>query len=258
MPKLRHEAVLLDRRAVSGAQITTLIYEYPHGYRVPLHFHDRDQLVFATQGVMSVQTSEGAWVVPSQRAVWIPAQVPHEIRMAGKVSMRTLYLKPGLAPLSRSCCVMNVSPLLRELIVHCCQHAVLSRRRKTQAHLIDCILDQLATSATVPLQLPNPLDPRARKVAEMLVSDAAKRRPLQEFCRSAGASKRTIERIFQRETGMSLGKWRQQLRIMQAVRLLAAGEKVSHVALEAGYSAPGAFAAMFRKLMGTTPGKYFN
>jgi AraC-like DNA-binding protein len=144
------------------------------------------------------------------------------------------------------------------LIVHCCHNAFLSRRRKTQTHLIDCILDQLATSATLPLQLHNPLDPRARKVAEMLVSDAGKRRPLQEFCRSAGASKRTIERIFQRETGMSLGKWRQQLRIMQAVRLLAAGEKVSHVALEAGYSAPGAFAAMFRKLMGTTPGKYFN
>lgn len=256
MPKLRHEGVL-DRRAVSGAQITTLIYEYSHGYKVPLHFHDRDQLVFATQGVMSVQTSEGAWVVPSQRAVWIPARVPHEIRMAGKVSMRTLYLKPGLAPLSRSCCVINVAPLLRELIVHCCQYAVLSRRRKAQAHLIDCILDQLTTSATVPLQLPNPLDLRACKVAEMLLHNPTKQRTLNELCHSVGASKRTIERIFQKETGMSFGKWRQQLRIMQALRLLAAGEKVSHVALEAGYSTPGAFTAMFRKLLGKTPGRYF-
>ena len=256
MPKMRHKAVL-DRRSVSGAQITTLTYEYPHGYRIPLHFHDRDQLVFATQGVMSVQTSEGAWVVPSQRAVWIPARVTHEIRMAGQVSMRTLYLKPRLAPMSRGCCVMNVSPLLRELIVHICQYPVLSRRRKPQAHLIDCILDQLTTAASVPLQLPNSSDPRACKVAEMLINDPGEQRPLEELCRSAGASKRTIERIFQRETRMSFGKWRQQLRMMHALRLLAAGEKVSHVALEVGYSAPGAFTARFRKLLGTTPGRYF-
>lgn len=152
---------------------------------------------------------------------------------------------------------MNVSPLLRELIIHCCQYPVLNRRRKPQAHLIDCILDQLATSGTVPLQLPNPSDPRACKVAEVLLNDSGEQRTLHELCRSAGASKRTIERIFQRETSMSFGKWRQQLRIMQALRLLAAGEKVSHVALETGYSTPGAFAAMFRKLLGTTPGRYF-
>jgi len=112
-------------------------------------------------------------------------------------------------------------------------------------------------SATVPLQLPNPFDPRARSVAEALLTDPGEQRPLEALCSAAGASKRTIERIFQRETCMSFGKWRQQLRMMHALRLLAAGEKVSNVALEAGYSTPGAFAARFHKLLGTTPGKYF-
>src|SRR6185312_9253175 len=206
MPELRQESVILDRRAVSGAQITTLIYEYPHGYRVPLHFHDRDQLVFATQGVMSVQTSEGAWVVPSQRAVWIPARVPHEIRMAGKVSMRTLYLKPGLAPLSRSCCVINVAPLLRELIVHCCQYAVLSRRRKAQAHLIDCILDQLTTSATVPLQLPNPLDLRACKVAEMLLHNPTKHKDAERAMPFSGREQADHRAHFSKRDGHEFWK----------------------------------------------------
>jgi AraC-like DNA-binding protein len=112
-------------------------------------------------------------------------------------------------------------------------------------------------STSIPLQLQNPSDPRASKVAQTLLANPSDRRCLEELCRGSGASKRTVERIFQQETQMTFGKWRQQLRLMQALRLLAAGEKISHLALEAGYSTPSAFTAMFRKLLGTTPGRYF-
>src|SRR5579872_2816491 len=92
------------------SEITTLSHDYPAGHVIPLHFHDRDQLVYASRGVMTVRTRNGTWVVPPQRAVWIPAEVPHTITMSGWVAMRTLYLKPRLAKrLPRGCCVINVS-----------------------------------------------------------------------------------------------------------------------------------------------------
>ena len=56
---------------------------------------------------------------------------------------------------------------------------------------------------------------------------------------------------------MTFSKWRQQLRLMQAMRLLAEGAKVTHAALESGYSTSSAFICMFRKALGTTPAVYF-
>jgi AraC-like DNA-binding protein/quercetin dioxygenase-like cupin family protein len=257
MSQKRQNAVF-DRLGDGHSEIATLMHDYPAGHVVPLHFHDRDQLVYASCGVMTVRTSAGTWVVPTHRAVWIPAAVPHTITMSGTVAMRTLYLKPRLArTVPRDCCVVNVSPLLKELILYACTLAALKKAVQWQGHLICVILDQLEAIQMVPLQLPNPSDPRAVRVAALLVADPSDRRPLALICRIVGASKRTVERLFQEEMGMTFGKWRQQLRLMQAMRLLAEGAKVTHAALESGYSTPSAFISMFRKALGTTPTLYF-
>jgi AraC-like DNA-binding protein len=109
----------------------------------------------------------------------------------------------------------------------------------------------------VPLQLPNLSDGRARRVAETLLENPGNRQPLARICKASGASGRTVERLFEEETGMTFGKWRQQLRLMEGMRLLGEGAKVTHAALEAGYSTPSAFIAAFRKALGTTPTRYF-
>jgi AraC-like DNA-binding protein len=150
-----------------------------------------------------------------------------------------------------------VSPLLKELILHACSLGALKRTTKSQGHLIDVIIDQMEGIELVALQLPNPSDPRALRVAAILLADPSDRRPLALISKSAGASKRTVERLFQEDVGMTFGKWRQQLRLMQAMRLLAEGAKVTHAALESGYSTPSAFISMFRKTLGTTPTLYF-
>src|ERR1700758_312939 len=117
MSQKRRKAIF-DRSQDRKSAMTTLTRDYPAGYVIPLHFHDRDQLVYASRGVMTVRTGSGTWVVPPHRAVWIPTQIPHTITMSGLVAMRTLYLKPRLAKgLPRDCCVINVSTLLKELIL---------------------------------------------------------------------------------------------------------------------------------------------
>ena len=239
--------------------MTALAYDLGHGHAIPEHLHPEDQLVYACQGVMTVRTNAGTWVVPTQRAVWIPARTPHSILMSGAVSMRTIYLRARLVRrLPRECCVVNVSPLLQQLILHLCSVGKLNRRSKTHTHLIDILIDQLDGVQAIPLQLPAPSDPRAARVAAALQDSVDNSHSLASLCAQAGASKRTIERLFQQETRMSMGKWRQQLRLLRSFQLLAAGEKISHAAMESGYSTPSAFIAMFRKALGTTPRRYFD
>lgn len=248
----------LDRSGDVESAITTLTRDYAAGHVIPLHFHDRDQLVYASRGVMTVRTRKGTWVVPPHRSVWIPAQTPHSITMSGQVAMRTLYLKARLAKeLPRDCCVINVSPLLKELILYSCTLRTLKKSAKRQMHLVAVILHQLEEVQTVPLQLPHMSDPRLNRIAEILISNPRDSRTLTQLCKVTGAGKRSIERLFQREIGMTFGKWRQQLRLMQGIRLLAEGAKVTHAALESGYGTPSAFTSMFRKALGITPSSYF-
>jgi AraC-like DNA-binding protein len=257
MPKKRQRA-LFDPRGRGAAQMVTLTYDYPDGHRVPEHFHEEDQLVYGACGVMTVKTPGGAWVVPTRRAVWVPARVPHAIEMLGRVTMKTLYFAPRLARgLPRTCCVLHVSPLLSALVLHACEAGSLDRRVPEQARLLAVILDQLHAAPEVPLQLPVPRDARARKVADILAAAPDDRRTLAALCERTGASKRTIERVFLEETAMTFGKWRQQLRLLHATRMLAAGAKVTTAALETGYESTSAFIAMFRRTLGTTPSKYF-
>src|SRR5580698_6552519 len=90
-----------------------------HDHVIAPHTHDWHQLIYATEGVMWVQTAEGDWVVPPNRAVWVPAGVEHGIEMTGSVLVQTLYLSTRLVgKLPKRCCAVNVSPLLRELIRH--------------------------------------------------------------------------------------------------------------------------------------------
>jgi AraC-like DNA-binding protein/quercetin dioxygenase-like cupin family protein len=242
----------------SKSDIATLTRDYSPGHTIPPHFHNRDQLVYASRGVMTVRTRDGTWVVPPYRAVWIPASISHTITMSGAVAMRTLYLKARTAKtLPRECRVVNVSPLLKELVLYACALGTLKKTKKRQQPLIAVIIGQLEVVEMVGLQLPHLSDPRAARVAGLLIADPSDRRSLAQISKLSGASKRTVERLFHEETGMTFGKWRQQLRLMQAMRQLAEGAKVTHAALDAGYSTPSAFIAMFRKVLGTTPTSYF-
>ena len=252
------QAGVFDRSDDRKSAIATLTRDYSAGHVISLHFHDRDQLVYASRGVMTVRTRDGTWVVPPHRAVWIPAHLSHTITMSGVVAMRTLYLKPRLArELPRACCVMNVSTLLKELILYACTLRTLKKSVKWQEQLIAVILYQLAAVQMIPLQLPHLSDPRLVRIAQIFTQNPSEGRTLAQLCRVCGASKRSVERLFQQEIGMTFGNWRQQLRLMQGLRLLAEGAKVTYAALESGYSTPSAFISMFRKALGTTPSSYF-
>jgi AraC-like DNA-binding protein len=222
------------------------------------HAHEWHQLIYASEGVMWVHTAHGDWVVPPNRAVWVPAGVEHGIEMTGKVFVQTIYLAADISgDLPRQCCAVNVSPLLRELIIHTVKLGMLDANIPSRARLIDFLKDQLSVLPATGLQLPLPSDVRAKRAVDWLRAHPDDPGLIKAVARRVATSARTLERVFQKETGMTFGKWRQQLRLLQAMRLLAAGRPVTVVALDVGYESPSAFIAMFKRTMGTTPHRYF-
>jgi AraC-like DNA-binding protein/quercetin dioxygenase-like cupin family protein len=230
---------------------------------VPPHAENWHQLIYAARGVMTVRTEDSAWVVPPHRAVWIPADVKYRVEMAGIVAMRTLYIRADgkksgwVRSMANTCAVVNVTALLRELIVRTVKLSVLDSRIPEQRRLIGVLLDELNVLKAVPLQLPMPQDPRAVRFAELVGANPEEPRAVDRMLRKCGASRRTMERVFREETAMSLGQWLRRQKLLHALRQLASGESVSSVALTLGYNSASAFIAMFRRELGHTPARYF-
>lgn len=237
-----------------GVSVSTLAYEYPAEYDVPEHSHGSDQLIYAIRGVMEVSSGHSSWLIPPHFAIWIPFRVLHRIRMPGAVSMRTLYLRPGLAcGVPRQCTVLQVSPLLRELVVEAVRIGQLRRRNSLHCALRDLILSELKSAAPVPSFVTLPQDRRALAVAQAVMANQDGCASLPALSEAAGASVRTVERIFHREVGLSFESWRRQFRLMKAIELLVAGSSIKQVAFDIGYRQPSAFVEMFRRTLGTTP-----
>lgn len=259
-----------NRQSVRGASGNPLI-DFPlpspvfglsedHGpdEPIPPHHHDSAQLIHASEGVMTVETDDGLWVVPPARAVWVPAFVCHSIAMSGTVRLRTLYFDPVTAPIEGShCCVVQVSPLLHDAILRAVTFRQPYPEDGPEARIAAVIRDEVRAAQTAPLHLPMPNDPRARRVADAFHANPADRRSRGAWAREAGASERTLERLFRAEVGTSFGKWQQQARLLRALQVLAAGESVTCAALEVGFETASAFIAMFRRALGTTPARYF-
>ncbi|GAA3397558.1 AraC family transcriptional regulator [Cryptosporangium minutisporangium] len=216
------------------------------------------QLVYAVQGVLTVDTPVGAWVVPPHRAAWVPAGVTHRLLLSGRTTLRTLYLQRELALLPPICRVVDVSPLVRELILEAVRSAPLRMADPVSARLVGVLADQLATLPETALRLPVPRDPRAAAVAALLRTDPALDVSVDVLARRANASRRALERVFRAETGMSVGQWRRRYRMLEALRLLAAGESATSVAARVGYATPSAFSAAFRAELGGTPARWFD
>ena len=238
--------------------LVAMAKDFPNGHLIPFHHHARSQLLYASSGVMTVTTASGIWVVPPLRAVWIPALVEHQINCSGRLSMRTLYIRPEAAPnLPQECCVVSVPPVLRELILYATTLPHLYKPDSAEERIMNVILDLIQTLKVAPLDLPIPRDDRLQKIFGGLTENPADNSTLEDWGKTVGATSRTLARLFRSETGMSFIQWRQQVRILEGLRRLAREELVTTVALDLGYDSPSAFIAMFRKALGRTPGQYF-
>ena len=223
------------------------------------HHHSFSQLIYAARGVITVETAQGIWVVPPTRAVWVPAYTWHSIKVSGNVQLRTLQFGPDIRPIdTEKCSVVQVSPLLRAGIIRAMDFPGDYGADSPEGRLASVILDEIRSADVAPLHLPMPTDARARRVAVEFCADPSNRQPCEAWADAVGASERTLERRFHAETGMSFGKWQQQVRLLRALEILAAGRSVTVAAYDVGFKSPSAFIVMFRSAMGDTPSRYFS
>lgn len=239
------------------------------GCDVPWRAEPRAQLIRSGSGVLTVRTESAFWVAPPGHAVWVLPGVLHRLSSTAPLALQTLYaegeplLVPGAAAgppvafVPPQGCVVAIDRLTDELLRTAALFGVAYTEAGAQARLVQVILDRVPQLAVMPLSLFLPRDPRIQRVADMLVTNPADSRVLDELAEAAGVTARTAARLFVRETGLTFGQWRQQLRLLVALEKLGAGASVTQVALEVGYNDVSSFIAVFRDALGETPARYF-
>lgn len=236
------------------AGLVIVCRDYPAGTSVGEHCHTAGQFIHAMSGVMEVCIGQRLWLVPPRRAVWVPPRWPHRLRAHGPVALRTLYLAPQSIPeaLRETPSGHLVTPLLRELILRLAGTPQVEPTPRL-ARLQQVLLDELADLPRDELSLGVPRDPRLAKACTLLLAEPGAPFRLADLAQRVGAAPRTLARLAQAELGCPLSLWRQQLRVLWAIPRLVAGTAVAQVAQDLGYDTPSAFAALFKRLLGTTP-----
>lgn len=221
------------------------------------HAHARGQVFGLDSGSMRVHTEAGSWLLPPQRAGWIPAGQRHQVSVADAASGWVALVHPAAAArLPAGPCVLGVGDLLRGMVRRAADWRDKLALDPAQSRFAAVLLDEIEAAPQQPLHLPWPRDRRLGRLAQALADDPADNRPLESLAALAGLAPRTAQRLFVQETGLGFAQWRQQLRLIHALERLSAGQPVAQVADGLGYATPSNFIAMFKRAYGMTPGRY--
>ena len=227
------------------------------GFELEPHHHRKGQILLVQRGALSCEVEGGLWIVPPRSAIWIPGGARHAIRATGTLEGYNAFIDPDVGTtLPATCCAVSVTPLLRELLTRAAHLPFLYEEGGASSRLVAVFLDELAAAQVEDLHLPMPADPRLRRMVDEMLAAPAERGSLELWAARTGVSERTLMRLISRETGMTFGRWRQQLGVVLAVKWLAAGASIQQVAGDLGYESVPSFVTMFRKALGTSPGRY--
>lgn len=227
------------------------------GMESEFHTHRESQLLYLVRGEFTCEASSALWIVPPQSALWIPGAVSHKIRGRAPLEGYSLFLEPDAAPnLPRDCCAVSVTPLFRELLLRLATRPALYDLESPDGRLVSVLLDELATVSIEKHRLPMPTDPRLRRLVDAITAHPADGATAKTWAKRIGVGERTLNRLLVQETGLSFGRWRQQLHIILALQRLSRGASVQSVAGELGYESASSFVTMFRRSLGTSPARY--
>ncbi|MEO6799834.1 MAG: AraC family ligand binding domain-containing protein [Rhodanobacter sp.] len=195
----------------TASPVVAMARRLQQGDVTPAHRHRRAQLIYAASGVVSVEAQEGIWIVPPERGVWIPALKRHGLRAASDVELHNVYVEPKLAAgFPAECAVVAVTPLLRALIGEAVVLPARHAKNSREARILSLLLESIDVRPLPELTLPMPSDPRALRMAIQVRAEPSVALGLSHYGDQAGASRRTLERLFREETGIPFGRWRQQ------------------------------------------------
>ena len=230
---------------------------YPSQTTLDWHSHKTGQVIHTVSGTLQLWAADHYVLLPPTMALWVPPDMRHRIFCKTKAEMRTLYVRPGAVTLDiEHANVFAVSELLRALILAVMPTALSKRADKPRSALYDLLIDELSESPIAPLHLPLPTDSRLRSMIEQALVDVGEIDSVHEWSTLASASRKTIERVFVVETGLTPSQWLKRARVIEAVTRLSDGEAIGTIALDLGYSTASAFTYMFRQSLGVSPSTF--
>lgn len=238
--------------------VTGMSVTYPDGWIIPAHSHLRGQLLYAVEGVMTIESLHGRWIVPPSRGVWIIAGEQHAVRMHGNVAMKTLFINTNAsAELPTSTCVLDIQPLLKALIIAISETSLEYAKNSREDRIAQLILDEIRIHPSLPLHLPWPENKQLQMLCRQMIQELSEQKSSMDWARQLNVSAKSFHRYFKKETGITFGQWREQARMLKALEGIAKGEKLLHVAIESGYQSQSAFSAVFKKHFGLPPSAYY-
>jgi AraC-like DNA-binding protein len=257
-PGMPQEMLLFHDAVPANRSIVPVAKDYQHGEFEPLHYHDCAQLIHSLSGVVQVNTRLGSWVVPPGRGVWLPARVEHSLQITGKVAARALLVDPlARADLPASCEVVQISPLLRELIICAMDITADYPAGGREERIMELILDELRVLPILAAEFARAAQRCPIKVVPAYSAITGTPLGVRTGRQLHQCQRPHAVTTFQRETGLRFGDWVRRARLLAALNALAAGHSVLEVALDLGYDSPSAFSAMFRRQLGVAPSTYF-
>lgn len=238
--------------------VVVICNDFPSGHVIPPHSHRRSQLVYCASGTMMVETAHGRWIVPADRAVWVPAGVEHNLRILSATTCVTLWAEHNDAlEMPAGCRVVEMSALMRSLLTAAVDVAPEYNEAGRDGHLMALLLHEIKTLPTLPLSLALPKHPRLAERCREFLRHPKPHETIDAWSEALNMSRRTFTRLFKKETGLSFVVWRQQACLFAALPRLAAGEPVTRIAFDMGYESPAAFTTMFKRIQGVPPSQYF-
>ncbi len=246
---------LPNRRLVNPDTVASPVFVLADRHRRfsgPWHAHRRLQLLHVSDGVLFVETRVARVVIPPQRAVWIPAGTEHRIASRAPFWLTTCYIDANCFPETKGN-VVAVDRLTDAVLIAVSAFGENGPQNAPQRRLVAVLLDCLRGLKSADIVLPQPSDPRLRRIAERLIEDPSASVSLPLLAAEVALSERTAARLFKKETGQSFGIWRSHLRMQAALEQLSAGLSVTEAAFAVGYQDVSSFIEAFKKLFGQTP-----
>ncbi|WP_138496775.1 helix-turn-helix domain-containing protein [Stenotrophomonas maltophilia] len=247
----------LDPDETDRPAVASRLQVAEHDAEIPVHEHRKGQLILALHGAVTCEVANALWIVPPQCGVWIPGGMPHSNRATANARLCYLFVEPGIVDLPAQCVTLAISPMLREMILPLADAPLDYPHGSHTDRLARVLLDELVQMPAEHLSLPVSHHPKVRVLAAALSADPADRSTIGQWAVRLALGERTLTRLIERETGLSFGRWRQQLHLLIAIRELAAGAPVQRVSETLGYESVTAFITMFKKALGLSPARYF-
>ncbi|EOD78870.1 Transcriptional regulator, AraC family [Grimontia indica] len=223
------------------------------------HKHYRGQLICIDEGLIQVNTEEGTWLLPPHRAGWIPPEAMHSVYFHGSVKGWSLLLLPSAChQLPKSPCVIGMNDVIKVLANRILGWSKTTEVSPDQSHILCVILNEIRRAPHENLYFPLPRDPRLQRIAHSMLDNLGSTKSVEHWASIGATSSRTLRRLVRTELNMSFNMWRQQIQLIHAMEMLARGKSVGDVSFALGYATPSNFIAMFRKVYGESPARYFS